>query len=989
LRDSRKIEASPSAEAEGDPVHSSAVAHEPSTNDEESTRFLAPVDASVHARSGASEPEPRAPLPVGATLGRYRIHDVLGQGGMGTVYAAHDPVLDRRLALKVMRRHGGHERFAEARDRMLREAQALAHLSHPNVVTLFDVTVLDGQLVLAMELVEGPTLSGWLDEHPRTPAEILAMFAEAGEGLAAAHDADIIHRDFKPSNVLVDPQGRPRVADFGLARFGPVGPSTTSAHGQAEATISVVDGHMTATGTVMGTLLYMAPEQRMGQALDRRCDVFAFCVALYMALYGQRPFDGQTDVELLRAQVEGEIVAPPRSSGVPRAVFEVLQRGLAKDPDQRYDTMRALLRALSRALARTRRRTTTVLALGGALALGGLFFVPGPAAEAPCARDPSALGSAWDAERRNAVASAFAGSTEPYAAATWSRIEPRLDAHAGAWLDQRQAACRTGLGLTERPSEDGEPMVACLERRRQELDALTEVLATASPEVVQHAVAAVSELPASEGCAADTRPSEDAALEPRVRALESRMAGVEARLSAGSYADALVEAEALVEQAEALGHARSRAESLFLLGTLQGRVGRHDEGVATLESAAHLAASEGHDRLSARVTIELVYLLGQQLKRYEQALEWARHAEAATRRIGDPPELRGRLLGVRGNTMEGMGRYPEAEQDYEQSLALLRQVDPESAQVARALNNLGNVRFREGRVAEAGKTFEQAHRAWERALGPEHPDAVMPLNNLATVKITLNDLEAGRKLLEQVLARWERTLGPEHFRLALPLNNLGVLARDAGDYDAAIAYDRRAMAIRREAFGSDHVEVAQSLGGIGVSMLFLGRCAEAVEYFRQTKEIYERLLGPDHIFLAQVLSNYALCQVELADKEAALPLVERGLAIRTVVHGPESPEVRSSLHPLGVVQMKLGRPEQAIETLERALRIEAGEGEEIDDGDIRFDLARALAQAGRDEALVVGTARRAREDYVEVGAEARADEVDAWLAARAAPRAPR
>jgi tetratricopeptide (TPR) repeat protein/tRNA A-37 threonylcarbamoyl transferase component Bud32 len=968
------------------------VAREPSTNDEESTRFLAPADGSAGASErGASEPSPS--LPAGATLGRYRIDDVLGQGGMGTVYAAHDPVLDRKVALKVMRSHGGRERFADARDRMHREAQALAHLSHPNVVTIFDVTVLDGHLVLAMELVEGPTLRGWLDERARTPAEILAMFAEVGAGLAAAHDADIIHRDFKPSNVLIDPQGRPRVADFGLARFGSVGPSTKSVQSQAEATISVVDGRMTATGTVMGTLLYMAPEQRMGEALDRRCDVFAFCVALYTALYGQRPFDGQTDVELLRAQVEGQIVAPPRSSGVPRAVFHVLRRGLAKDPDQRHDTMHALLRALSRALGRPRRRRATVLALGGALVLGGLFFVvPGPATEAPCARDPSALGSAWDADRRASVASAFAQSTEPYAAAAWSRIEPRLDAYAGAWLDQRQAACRTDLGLTERPSEDGAPMVACLERRRQELDALTEVLATASPEVVQHAVAAVSELSPSEGCAGadpSARPSEDAELASRVRALELRMASVEARLSAGSYAEALVEAETLVDEAQALGHPPSRAESLFLLGTLQGRMGRLEEGAATLESAAHLAASEGYDRLSARVTIELAYLVGQQLKRYEQALEWARHAEAAIHRIGDPPELLGRLHGVRGNALEGLGRYPEAEQDYEQSLAILRDVDPESAQVARALNNLGNVRFREGRVTEAGEAFEQAHRAWERALGPEHPDAVMPLNNLASVKITLNDLETGRRLLEQVLANWERSLGPEHYRLALPLNNLGVLARDAGDYETAIAYDLRAMAIRRKAYGSDHAEVAQSIGAVGVTMLFLGRCAEAVGYFRETTEIYERLLGPDHIFLAQVLSNYALCQVELADKEAALPLVERGLAIRMVVHGPESSEVRASLHPMGVVLMKLGRTEEAIETLERALRLKGGEGEEIDDADIRFDLAKAFAQAGRDEALVISNARRAREDYLALGAKTRADGVDAWLATRPAAGAPR
>jgi tetratricopeptide (TPR) repeat protein/tRNA A-37 threonylcarbamoyl transferase component Bud32 len=960
------------------------MAREQST-DEEETRLLAPADASAGTPLGASED---APLPAGSGLGRYRIHGVLGRGGMGIVYSAHDPVLDRKVALKVLRSHGRHAKLAEAHDRMRREAQALAHLSHPNVVTIFDVTVVEGQLVLAMELIDGPTLSDWLDERPRPYAEILAKFAEAGTGLAAAHEAGIIHRDFKPSNVLIDPQGRPRVADFGLARFGTIAPSVHSVQTNVETSISVADERMTATDTVLGTPLYMAPEQRVGEALDHRCDLFAFCVALYMALYGQHPFEGHTNVELLRAQMHDEIVAPPRSSRVPRAVFGALRRGLASKPDQRYATMDALLLALARAAGQTRRRTTAAIVVGGVLGLGGLLLllVPGPAAEPPCPRDPSALGSAWDAERRASVASTFAASAEPYASAAWSRIEPRLDAHVDAWLDTRQMACRTGLGLTPRPSEDGDPMMACLERRRQELAALTEVLATARPEVVQHAVAAVSELVPAEGCATivvdGTLLPEDAGLEEQVLAFQSRMAGVEARLAAGSYAEALTEAEALAEQAQTLGHEPTRAEALFVLGTLQGRVGRHDEGVATLEAAAHLAASEGHDRLTARVAIELVYLLGQQLKRYEEALEWARHAEAATHRIGDPPEMLGRLLGARGNVLEGLGRYPEAEQAYQQSLELLRQVDPESAQVARAINNLGNVRFRQGRVAEAGEAFEQAHQAWARALGPEHPDAVMPLNNLASVKITLGDLEAGRRLLERVLTNWERALGPEHFRLALPLNNLAAFARDARDYDAAIAHDRRALEIRRKAFGSEHIEVAQSLGGIGLSMLFLGRCTEAIPYFREAVEIYERLLGPEHISLAQVLSNYALCQVELEDKQAALPLVERGLAIRAAVHGPDSPDVRSSLHPLAVVQLGLGRPEEAIETLERALRLEPGEGEEIDDAEIRFELAKALAQVGRDEELVAATAQRAREDYLAVGAKAEADEVDAWLAER-------
>ena len=316
---------------------------------------------------------------IGDRVGRYLVLGTLGIGGMGVVFTAYDPQLDRKVALKLLRAavgagpgNGANERMLEAgrdaqqaRTRLRREAQAIARLSHPHVVAVYDVgTTDDGDVYIAMEFVEGQNLSVWLRAWVRPWREIIDVFLQAGRGLAAAHDVGLLHRDFKPDNVLVGEHGRVRVGDFGLAR-SVLTPDDAQTH---VSTVSPLNTSLTATGTVLGTPRYMPPEQLTGQPIDGRSDQFSFCVALYEALFGQHPLPGNTAVSMLEQRARAAVPAEGR---VPPTIVRAILRGLEPDPSKRFASMQVLLTEITPDTPR-RRWALVAATLAGVLVIGGV-----------------------------------------------------------------------------------------------------------------------------------------------------------------------------------------------------------------------------------------------------------------------------------------------------------------------------------------------------------------------------------------------------------------------------------------------------------------------------------------------------------------------------------------------------------------------------------------------------------------------------------------
>lgn len=400
------------------------------------------------------------PSPV--KLGRFVIVEQLGRGGMGIVYTCYDPKLRREVAVKLLRTSGGSEDDDRGRERLLREAQAMAGLSHPNVVPVFEVGDQDGRVFIAMERVVGSTLRDWVGAERRAWGTVVEVYLQAARGLAAAHAAGIVHRDFKPENALIGEDGRVRVMDFGLARDGADAELERTQH-PGEGTAPA--GPLTQTGTVLGTPAYMSPEQHRGERADAKSDQFAWCVALWEALFGERPFAGRTVAELRESVLSGEIRSPKRA-GVPERIRAALAQGLAADPAMRHRSLGALGEQLQR------RRATGVLwrwVAGGAIvvALGAVALrnnSEAPDQPSPCSEPHEILGPASDVTLDGLAPGIAAVVHDPWVAASFESIVARMRRWVSDWRESYDSACRAATSSETENRTHALLKIECLEQ---------------------------------------------------------------------------------------------------------------------------------------------------------------------------------------------------------------------------------------------------------------------------------------------------------------------------------------------------------------------------------------------------------------------------------------------------------------------------------------------------------------------------------------------
>jgi eukaryotic-like serine/threonine-protein kinase len=590
------------------------------------------------------------PLPRGTRVDRYVVHHELGRGGMGVVLSAHDPQLDRTVALKIVRPGS---RDASARARLLREARAMARLSHPNVVAIHDVGELDDGVFLAMEYVRGTTLRRVLATD-RPFGRTMDLFLQAGRGLAAAHAAGIIHRDFKPDNVLVGTDHRVRVTDFGLARgtsSADVGPEAV----EAPPADAVPPSNLTGTGAVMGTPAYMAPEQCLGRAATPATDQFAFCVTLFEALAGVRPFAGATFDALAAAKIGGDRRPWPEGSRVPAAVREAVNRGLSALPEDRHESMDVLLAQLERASGTSRARghwsRIAIPVVVGAIGIGALAIVAtrragearapaAPTAAAACVVGTSALTSIWNDAKKTEVRARLAENASAPVAV--DEAIATIDGQARAWAEMHDASCATTRDGTQSEAVF-RLRAACLRRRWNELVETIDVLAAGKldpddafrgdPLGSVRACADVRTLGAGDPLPDD--PAERAEIED----LYARVARIRA-MSGGMW----VSLDGLGERAAKLRWAPALAEQALL--------GAELSAAPKMEDAIVAAGASRDDELVARAR----RAYARKHASSGPALEDLSIALAAAARL-ERPDLRADVLEQRAGTEQQLGLF--------------------------------------------------------------------------------------------------------------------------------------------------------------------------------------------------------------------------------------------------------------------------------------------------------------------------------------------
>ena len=847
------------------------------------------------AETSATEASPGpSRLERGRTVGRYLVVELLGAGAMGVVYRAYDPDLDRALAIKIVGNDtDGSTRGERERARLLREAQAMARVNHPNVIQVFDVGELGTSVYVAMELVDGDTLKAWLVPK-RTPAEILEVFVAAGRGLSAAHAQGLIHRDFKPDNVMVDRTGQPRVLDFGLARAShrPELDASDESLRTTENPIASLDASMTEAGTMLGTPAYMSPEQYRGDPADQRSDQFSFCVALFEALVGRRPFQGRTVTALSAAVTSGRIDMPARLP-VSRGVMQAILRGLRVDPEERHPSMDALLAALRR--QRTKSRNLGVLVGAAGVAVGAVALAKGSRpteAVAPCRGADEAVAAVWTPQRRTTAADAFRTEAGDRGARIWAQVEGQLDGYLSAWAEARTDACEATRVRGEQSETLLDRRIACYDAKLRSVDATMQALETADATAVDHAHDAVGGLDPLKTCAqterlleAAPRPTEPAAL-AALEALEARHDALVADFRLGHYDTVLEPARALARDAEDLRFAPMRCDAWALVGDAESEAGSYGESVAAFEHALHAAIEADAPDDAALAAIEIGLTAGYFSADIDRGLRAIELGRAFARRAADPERLEIRATQHEASILVTKGDMSEALALHQKVRDYWQRHEGGRPRVATALLDMGSIYSATGRSEEAVTVLEEAVKIREDVYGKDHPLTANALRELGNGLSQLERFDEAEVQLLRALEIQEQARGRRTRTVAVLLDDIGRLLRARGDLEGAIERHREAYAILETVHGGENPALVVSSLNIGYTLNAAGKWEEALTEFVKALEMSERVSGPDHPHVVYAANAAASALVDQDRYDEAYVYAKQALDLEGKAEAP-------------------------------------------------------------------------------------------------------
>tara|TARA_R110002096_G_scaffold16898_11_gene58037 strand:+ start:6789 stop:10028 length:3240 start_codon:yes stop_codon:yes gene_type:complete len=761
----------------------------------------------------------------GDTLGRYLVLDLLGQGAMGSVYAAYDNELDRKVALKVLRQSNW--------SGLVREGRALASLTHPNIVTVHDLGSADSRSFIAMEFVDGTTLREWLTQS-RTWQEIVAIFLQAGDALAAAHNAGIVHRDFKPDNMLIDGKGKASVADFGLARAvdsADVAPEEIGA--MFEATEQSIEAMVTRTGVLLGTPAYMAPEQLRGEIADDLSDQYSFCVAFFEALYKERPFFAKSAKGLYELQMSSEASLRGKAQ-VPSWIGQALLRGLARDPASRHPSMGALVSVLRTDPRKVFwRRLKVAGVLGTITILAGLAFMGlGNRADAAklCESSGSEMAETWGEPSMQALAARFDEIDTPHARDVLARLRARFGGFSQEWASARDQAC-ADTRIRGVASEDSlEQRMYCFERHRQEFQILlTAITKESGPDDFVAMIEAVNDLPRSSDCRDVNRPefrvplpASDADRE-RVQDIDDKLVELTPTHWTKMNTADIAEVALLISEAKPLGYAPLLARAFVVQHELY-RLHENDAAALAAARAGIVAATEAKN--NEGIARWMLYFLSRKtledapLEEFDTTRFFVGNA---VQRAGNTPELRARFAMAQARHSSIRTQEEVQESLWNEAVSATEGIGSLKNLRAQALSGLGQTLIGNGHTTRGLDHVEQAIDVLTDIHGQHSPLVIAQRGKVAHARVqsggdpraAIGDLQLW---VEQVRSRH----GDTHRAMLGPMYYLAQVLSWAGEFTEAEQHMQKAIAIARaqpgkmaETLATMQFELSEVYQGLG------------------------------------------------------------------------------------------------------------------------------------------------------------------------------
>jgi len=856
----------------------------------------------------------------GTNVGRYVVTDVLGEGGMGVVYAAQDPELNRKVALKLLQANPAGGSSAGGQAWILREAQALARLAHPNVIAVYDVGSFDDDRVfVAMELVEGQTLRAWLKSAKRSWREIQRVMLAAGAGLHAAHVAGLVHRDFKPENVLVGQDGRVRVMDFGLARLaGEEGPPAARTSDLDIESRSPLSESLTMDGTVPGTPAYMAPEIYTGTAAGPRTDQFAFGVTLYEALFDTRPFKKRA-----LASKEPPIAKPAPSIGVPAQITRVAMRAITIDPEGRYPSMAELLDELAIDPGAKRRRwliaTAGVLALG-VVALGTVMMTrtdPDACVAAP------RLAGVWDDATKQAILTAFGKSKTPYHQQGFKALSRTLDGYAGEWVTASVENCEA-TKVRKKQSDDAMLLRQdCLDQRLEELRAFTTLIQKPDDKMIEKAAGAALSLEPIKRCAnvevLRAATPLTAEMRPKAQPVLAKLAEAKAGTIAGNLGRAInASTEAAVAAKEA-GFEPLESEARLVLGMALIQVGNPADAATALAESAWAGLRSRRDDVVALAALHAALTVSEGLAKDGEAKIWIELGRAAAMRAGTDPHLDLKLLETEGIVAGNRGDLITARAAHEKALAIALELYGKDATiVARDHQLLAATAARASDYLLARPNYERGLQLLEAYLGPNHPDVALMLSGMASCYHYTGEIEKSFAAFARSIEIREKVFGESSPVLIPTLNNYAELLINQDKVDKGIEVIERAQKITNATVGKAHPYFVIISATRGEALMDANRLDDARAVMDEALAIGEKAKSP---YLAEAQFTRAKLAVREAQWELATKLSEAAIAGLEAKAGPEAGDLWKPLTSLAQAKIATGKAAEAKPLLERAVAI--------------------------------------------------------------------